>query len=117
VSDSIATTLHYLYEGFDPAEVGEDYALGSHAGDIALSAQKVAYFREVNEARRAAGVLSWDGLMQEAYYVTRTEDDPNLLTDRLLELAATTIAYAESVQRQTDEFNVAEVEAEVEASA
>lgn len=102
---SVADTLHHLYEGFDPAEEGEDYALGVISSSAAIAAENARYFGEVNAARRAIHAVEWDGLLMEAVFAARAEADPNALTDRLLELAATAITYAESVQRQTDALN------------
>lgn len=102
---SIASTLHYLYEGFGADEKGDDYALGVTEGRAAIQRQVAEAWSETNKAREAIDALEWDGLLAEASAKARCEHEPNALIDRLLELAATAIVYAESVQRQTEEFN------------
>lgn len=106
----IAMTQHYLYEGFEPAEKGEDHGLsGLSDWDRDVIASVHAYWTETNAARTNAGLpLDWDAVLMEAFSGARIQTDPNLLTDGLLRLAATAITYAESVQRQTDEFNAPE---------
>ena len=39
MSESIASTLHYLYEGFGADEKGDDYALGVTEGRAAIQKQ------------------------------------------------------------------------------
>jgi hypothetical protein len=108
-NNTTAMILHELYNGFDFTDEGEDYSLnGVTENDRQILAQAHGYWRAVNEARREADVVEWDGLLVEAVLHARKEADPNALTDRLLELAATAIAYASSVQRQTDAFNTEE---------
>ena len=102
---SIASTLHYLYEGFGAEETGTDYALGVSETERAIAQSAAAYWGETNAARQRVDALEWNGLLVEAQFKARAETDPNALIDRLLELAATAIVYAESVQRQTEAFN------------
>lgn len=103
-----ATTLHYLYEGFDPHETGEDHSLsGLTDSDRELVESIGAYWREHNAALAASDEVptEWDGILMEAFCDARAERDPNLQTDAMLRLAATAITYAESIQRQTAAFN------------
>ena len=107
---STATILEHIYEGFGPEDEGEDYAFGLEQDQVDIATANAIHWDEVNYARREFGLgsLTWDGLVTEGYFRVRAETEPNLLTDRLLELAATLVAFAESVQRQTAAFNAVE---------
>lgn len=110
-NNTIAMILHDLYDGFDFGDEGEDYNLSSISdNDREVMASAHSYWKRVNEARRNEGVEEWDSILLEAVLAVRIETDPNLQTDRLLELAATAISYASSVQRQTEAFNEEEGE-------
>lgn len=108
MNDTIAMILHTLYEGFGPEEEGEDYAIGTNEYERAIAHDMAKYWFDVNEARRALDTVEYDGLLCEAVLKARGEYDPNHLSDALLEVAATAIAYANSVQRQTNAFNAEE---------
>ena len=99
------TILEHIYDGFGPEPTGEDFAFGITEGEREIAVARTAYWTEVNEVRREAGVLRWDDIVTEGYNKVRAEADPNLLTDRLLELSAALVAFAESVQRQTNGIN------------
>jgi len=105
VIDTIAETLHYLYEGFEVAEKGEDHGLSMGRGDVALAESAARYWGEVNDSRQTTGTTEWDSILVEAVFKARAEQDPQAKTDRLLELAAVALTCAGSVQRQTDAFN------------
>lgn len=101
--DTIANVLHELYAGFDYAAEGEDHNLMRQPPEGFDAAR--TYWSQINEARAAIGETSYDGLLIEAHFTALSETDPNLRTDALLRVAATALAYAASVQRQTDAFN------------
>ena len=101
----MSTILDHLYDTFGPADQGEDYAFGIPEGEREIALARAEYWAEVNAVRADAGVLRWDDVVTEGYNKVRAERDPNLLTDRLLELGAAVVAFAESVQRQTNAIN------------
>lgn len=107
-TDTIADNLTGLYEGFGPQTTGEDYALGVNASEASVAAEQARYWGMVNDARKSLGVIEWDGLLCEATLKARAESNPELLADRLLELAAIAVTYANSVQRQVNDFDVEE---------
>lgn len=85
--------------------ISGDYSLNVTESDRAIATQQAGYWRVVNEARRDAKVLEWDGLLMQATLACRAEADPDLLQDRLIELANLAGDYADSVQRQTLALN------------
>lgn len=106
MSDAIAEILHTLYEGFGDLPESDDFMLARSAPEAFRSAAD--YWAAVEAARVAEGSPSYDGMLNEAMYAALVEADPNLRTDALLRVAAVALAYAGSVQRQTDAFNAEE---------
>lgn len=97
--------LDHIYDTFGPAEEGEDYGFGLTQSEVEIAATQANYLTEVNAIRKAHGILTWDGVVAEHYAKVRAETDPNALTDRLLELAASAVAFGNSVQRRAAAFN------------
>jgi hypothetical protein len=62
------------------------------------------FFRRVAETYRAQnirwemdGVLDWSGLMIEAAYVAMSETDDNLRRDKLMRVAALSVAWSDAI--------------------
>lgn len=73
------------------------------AGEKARS--QAAYLAEVNDARREADVLSWDGLIFEVANRAVGETEPTLKAHALEELAGIALAALDSLERQVEKFN------------
>lgn len=97
--------LNSLYEAFGDFDADD---LMLHRTDPSVNQSALDYWRQINESRKAIGEESYDGLLAESLYAALAEADPNLKTDALLRVAATAIAFAVSVQQQTDAFKVEE---------
>lgn len=82
-----------------------DYSINVSEDDRAIAKQQATYWGVVNEARAAAGVVEWDGLLMQATLAARAEAEPSVLAERLRELADIAADFADSVERQTLDLN------------
>lgn len=103
IIDTIDGVLDALYDEFETADQGEDYALGSSANQMRIHEQAAKHWQETIEASRNADALTFPALLAEGYHSSAGEADPNLKVDALLRLAATALVFAASVERQVAE--------------
>lgn len=113
--DNTANVLDGLYAGFEVAPEGEDYILSWSEREMLYCARGAEHWAEINAARVGENAPSWDGLILEAAFAANAETDPNLRTDRLLELAAIALTAGASVQRQVAQIEEAAGYAEIAA--
>ena len=69
-------------------------------GSPYVEARARADFWKAENARRVEkGTLSWDGILLEEVYEALSEEDPDLLTDELIQVAAVAVAWVEASDR------------------
>lgn len=79
----------------------QDHPSHSPVGSmIAEWRSKAAYWKQVNDARHAQGVDSWDGILVEEVYEALAEADEAKVREELIQVAAVAVAWIEAIDRR-----------------